>query len=759
MNTVELSVVPEVVRSLLSKSTDIGHVRALAQQCDSVAALVDCLASTHGATRAATLQTLANVVETLLDHGEDATPLRTLLLSLELVARAADAILFSADDDAALSAGAAACVRLFVALTRADAHQSDDGAEQVLLHSMRMLAAHVWPVVGALTFVLRAAPLVAVFLAGDGVPMLADAIVATSSSEGVDGETRYRALYELTLLSGRGARECDAVCGGAAGDVLRVCARLLDAAAHDVKTQKCVLRLLHNVVQSGEHEFDVVRSGAVDALLRLLAQPQPPASSLHVLPALILSSISTVVWLRARLLAHPAAVEALVQLLAAAPAAAGRDAAVASRRAALSLLVSVACAFNARQALLELGIVPALRAALDTVAVRDSYLEAHGAAMSQDELRVLLARAVQHFELDIDVVDEGGDEPFSIRPRQTDAAVRERIRHDALDLELRYIELLGAAVDLYYAPLQRAALLSADELQTLFSDLHVLLRVHQNWVPQLSDAVRQWPTGARTFGAAMRELARSMHIYATYVDNFGRAVALHERLAAANAAYRELLAQAAQQRGTKGRTLMAHLIQPLQRSQRYVALLQDYCRHTPPTHAEHADARAALDAMRAVAATLVAAQRAHDSLARVVEVQEQLVGADDLQQQLLAPGRQYIAEGAVARVDAGAAALGAARDYYVFLFSDLLICTKPLRRSRYKCKLALRLVEATLTPRDGHAFELRTKSDRVVFVARDEETQQRWLDLIRNAMRDARLNLFAQALRDGSVSKEQLALH
>jgi hypothetical protein len=755
----DLSVVPDVVRQLLAQSTDAGTVRALTPQCDAVAALIDCLSSTHAATRAATLQTLANVLETHReDNKTDATPFRALLLALDVVARAADAILFGAEDHALNNAAAhsddeqqaaacaavavGACVRLFVALTRSEAHAGDDGAECVLLHSMRMLAARVWPVCGALSFLLRTPHLAAVFVAGDGLAMLADAVADPLL---VDAAVKYQALYELTVLSGRGERECEAVCR--APDVVRVCARLLDTAANDVKTQKCVLRLLHNVVQCKEHEIDVVRSGAVDALLRLLAQPQPPASSLHVLPALILASISTVQWLRARLLAHPAAIEALVRLLS---AGAARETATAARRAALSLLVSVACAYNARQALLDLGIVPALRVALDAVSVRDSFLESH-ADMTQTELRVLLSRAVKHFELDIEVFDDGPDEPFFIRPRQTGAAVRERLRHEMLDEELRYVELLSSAIEDFHQPLQRAAVISADELATLFSDLPVLLRVHQNWAMQLSDAVRAWPNGARSFGALMRDLARSMHIYATYVNNYGRANALHERLVSTNAAYRDLLAQCAQQRGSKGRTLMAHLIQPLQRAERCVGLLVEYCNSTPPENAEHADARAALDAMRAVAATLASALRAHDAMARVAEVQEQLVGAD---QQLFAPGREYLAEGAVARIDSGAAALGAARDYYLFLFNDLLLCTKPQRRNRFKVKLSVRLIEATLTARDGCAFEVRTKSERVVFAAADDEAHARWLDLMRNAMRDVRLSAFSQALRDGSVSQE-----
>lgn len=772
-----LSVVPESVRAVLSKSTDIQHVRALAPQCDAVAALIDCLASTHSATRAATLVTLANLVETLADHAVDVAPFRALALSLELIARAADAILFTApsaapsqqnllassssfasnDELRAQSAAVTACVRLFAALTRSDAHAADAGGELILLHSMRILAAHVWPICGALGAVLRVPINAAVFVAGEGVLMLGDAIAAPDA----DDSARYSALYELTVLSGRGERECDAIC--AAPDVLRACARLLttDAAAVDVKMQKCVLRLLHNIVQCGEHEIDVVRCGAVDGLLRLLAQPQPVGSTLHVLPALILSSVSTVVWLRARLLANPAAIEALVRLLAAPPTvvsasvpAAVRESAVAPRRAALALLVSVACAVNAREALLEYGIVHALRVALDAVDVRDSYLESH-ADMNQTELRVLLARAVKHFELDIGVVEEAGDEPFSIRPRQTNAFVRERIRHELLDSEFKYLELLSSAVEDYQAPLQRSNVLTADELQTLFSDIGILLRVHQNWAPHLSDSVRSWPHHPRSFGGACRDLVHSLHVYHPYVNNFGRANALHERLVASNAAYRDVLAQCAQLRGTKGRTLMAHLLQPLQRVSRYVAALVEYLNYTPPSHPEYAEVRGALSAMRDIAGSLSEAKREYEAMSRVAEVQDQLVGGE----QIIAPGRLYVAEGALSRIDAGAAAIGSARAYYVFLFSDALLCTKPARRGRYKFKVLIPLIEATLIAREPHAFEVRSKSVRIVFSALDEETQQRWLDLLRNAMRDVRLATFAHALQTGSVSKENLALH
>jgi hypothetical protein len=778
-----LTVVPESVRAVLAKSTDIQHVRALAPQCDAIAALIDCLASTHTATRAATLVALANVVETLADHAVDVSPFRALALSLELVARAADAILFvaseptttnasnssnssnsssnSAEELRAQSAAASACVRLFAALTRSEAHAADAGGELILLHSMRMLAAHVWPICGALGAVLRVPINAAVFVCGEGVLMLGDAIAAPDA----DDSARYSALYELTVLSGRGERECDAIC--AAPDVLRACARLLvasDAAAGavDVKMQKCVLRLLHNVVQCGEHEIDVVRCGAVDGLLRLLAQPQPVGSTLHVLPALILSSISTVVWLRARLLANPAAIESLVRLLAAPAAVVGasvpaavRESAVAPRRAALALLVSVACAVNAREALLEYGIVHALRVALDAVDVRDSFLESHADIMNQTELRVLLARAVQHFELDMAVLDEGADEPFSIRPRQTNAFVRERIRHELLDSELKYLEMLSSAVEDYQVPLQRANVIGTDELQTLFSDIGIVLRVHQNWAPHLSDAVRSWPHHSRSLGGACRDLVHSLHVYYPYVNNFGRANALHERLVASNAAYRDVLAQCAQLRGTKGRTLMAHLLQPLQRVSRYVAALVEYLNYTPPSHAEYADVRGALTAMRDIANSLSEAKREYESISRVSDVQDQLVGTE----QIIAPGRLYVAEGGVSRIDAGAAALGAARAYYIFLFSDALLCTKPARRGRYKWKVLIPLIEATLIAREPHAFEVRTKSVRVVFSTPDEETQQRWLDLLRNAMRDVRLATFAHALQTGSVSKEKLALH
>ena len=45
------------------------------------------------------------------------------------------------------------------------------------------------------------------------------------------------------------------------------------------------------------------------------------------------------------------------------------------------------------------------------------------------------------------------------------------------------------------------------------------------------------------------------------------------------------------------------------------------------------------------------------------------------------------------------------------------------------------------------SFELRTSSERVVFATRDDATLHHWVELIRTAVRDAKMAIFARTLQ------------
>lgn len=47
------------------------------------------------------------------------------------------------------------------------------------------------------------------------------------------------------------------------------------------------------------------------------------------------------------------------------------------------------------------------------------------------------------------VFEEGPDEPFAIRPRQSDAYMREQLRHELVDTELAYVDTLNVAIDVF----------------------------------------------------------------------------------------------------------------------------------------------------------------------------------------------------------------------------------------------------------------------------------------------------------------------
>lgn len=112
------------------------------------------------------------------------------------------------------------------------------------------------------------------------------------------------------------------------------------------------------------------------------------------------------------------------------------------------------------------------------------------------------------------------------------------------------------------------------------------------------------------------------------------------------------------------------MIMPVQRIPRYRMLLETMLKRTPDEHPDKGPLREAIESIKGAAADVDSHIAAHEGMLQVWKVQAALVPEPDL----MVPGRTFVKEGPLLKIQRAGWLVGQkTRDYYFFLFSDVLV--------------------------------------------------------------------------------------
>ncbi|XP_045880838.1 breakpoint cluster region protein isoform X1 [Meles meles] len=264
--------------------------------------------------------------------------------------------------------------------------------------------------------------------------------------------------------------------------------------------------------------------------------------------------------------------------------------------------------------------------------------------------------------------------------------MRKWVLSGILASEETYLSHLEALL-LPMKPLKAAAttsqpVLTSQQIETIFFKVPELYEIHKEFYDGLSPRVQQWGHQQRV-GDLFQKLASQLGVYRAFVDNYGVAMETAEKCCQANAQFAEISEnlRARSNKDAKDQTtknsLETLLYKPVDRVTRSTLVLHDLLKHTPSSHPDHPLLQ---DALRI-------SQNFLSSINEEITPRRQSMTVKK------GENRQLLKDSFMVELVEGARKLR-----HVFLFTDLLLCTKLKKQSggktqQYDCKWYIPLTD------------------------------------------------------------------
>uniref|UniRef100_A0A8C5B7G9 Uncharacterized protein n=1 Tax=Gadus morhua TaxID=8049 RepID=A0A8C5B7G9_GADMO len=217
-------------------------------------------------------------------------------------------------------------------------------------------------------------------------------------------------------------------------------------------------------------------------------------------------------------------------------------------------------------------------------------------------------------------------------------------------------------------PLRAAAttsqpMLSTQQIETIFFKVPELHQIHKDFYDALLPRVQDW-SSQRCVGDLFQRLANQLGVYRAFVDNYKVAVETADKCCQANVQFAEI-------------SEVSLLYKPVDRVTRSTLVLHDLLKHTPACHPDHALLQ---DALRI----------SHNFLS---SINEEITPRRQSMTVKKGENRQLLRDRFMVELVEGSRKLR-----HVFLFTDLLLCTKLKKQpagkaQQYECKWYIPLAD------------------------------------------------------------------
>ncbi|XP_036423174.1 FERM, ARHGEF and pleckstrin domain-containing protein 1 [Colossoma macropomum] len=178
--------------------------------------------------------------------------------------------------------------------------------------------------------------------------------------------------------------------------------------------------------------------------------------------------------------------------------------------------------------------------------------------------------------------------------------------------------------------------------------------------------------------------------------------------------------------------LNVFILRPLHRLLHYKQILERLCKHYPATHSDFRDCRAALADVSELEALLHSSMLKTDNYQRLLELQKDLIGVDNL----ATPTREFIRLGCLSKLSGKGL-----QQRMFFLFSDVLLYTSRGITSSNQFKVHGQLPLRGMTIRESeeewgvpHCFTLVTQRQSVVVAASSVSEMEKWMEDLKMAV-------------------------
>uniref|UniRef100_A0A8C1M406 Intersectin 2a n=1 Tax=Cyprinus carpio TaxID=7962 RepID=A0A8C1M406_CYPCA len=186
---------------------------------------------------------------------------------------------------------------------------------------------------------------------------------------------------------------------------------------------------------------------------------------------------------------------------------------------------------------------------------------------------------------------------LSLESMCTEERKRQGYIHELIQTEETYLEDLELALEVFYKPMAESGRLTEAEMSMIFVNWQELIMCSTKLLKALR--VRKKMAGERmpvqVVGDILSSELSHMQAYIRFCSCQLNAAALLQQKTDKSADFKLFLKKIASNYRCKGMPLSSFLLKPMQRITRYPLLIKNILENTHPTHADHANLKAALD--------------------------------------------------------------------------------------------------------------------------------------------------------------------
>eukprot|EP01102_Stenamoeba_stenopodia_P022881 TRINITY_DN9696_c0_g1_i1.p1 TRINITY_DN9696_c0_g1~~TRINITY_DN9696_c0_g1_i1.p1 ORF type:complete len:707 (+),score=198.32 TRINITY_DN9696_c0_g1_i1:133-2253(+) len=262
--------------------------------------------------------------------------------------------------------------------------------------------------------------------------------------------------------------------------------------------------------------------------------------------------------------------------------------------------------------------------------------------------------------------------------------------NELLKTEISYVNQLRLIVELFIHPLEEVCakhstqILTKEEIESIFSHIPTIYCHNKQLASTLEEKIKDWNEEKTTIGDIFMKIGTLLG-YEEYCYHYAKSIENLNNLLASNAAFAEFVEMCYQRPELGKLTLLDLMITPIQRMPRYALLLSEILKKTSSNHPDFALLQEAIQKVKEQTERMNDFEKTADNLNKISEVQRRLTGAKKAKwTNLVTPGRRYIKEGDLTIFETGKAKQWLKQKRYFFLFSDLVLETKPLSKAKSK---------------------------------------------------------------------------
>eukprot|EP00123_Amoebidium_parasiticum_P017408 comp23839_c0_seq1/m.41616 comp23839_c0_seq1/g.41616 ORF comp23839_c0_seq1/g.41616 comp23839_c0_seq1/m.41616 type:complete len:1077 (-) comp23839_c0_seq1:287-3517(-) len=285
---------------------------------------------------------------------------------------------------------------------------------------------------------------------------------------------------------------------------------------------------------------------------------------------------------------------------------------------------------------------------------------------------------------------------------------RQELMQEIIVSEASYVKDLETTKRLFHFPLNKFKVITSEESADIFGDINKLIKINSELLKDLKTRQKeQWPVVDDVSDIL---LPFFNNIYANYhrqCESIRSSSAKVVDLIKTNTGFASFMSTLTKNEGVDVLGLNSYLIKPLQRVTKYALLMRELKKFTPETHHSYARVCECFETIEKAVGEINEFTRSSEQQTQLFELQQKL-DMSELPTPVTIPqqGRTLLKEGLIkVELYSSGGKDSGRKEFYGFLFNDMLLLTKKRKRTAADDKKMTKLLQAT---RRGSSSDIGT---------------------------------------------------